>query len=98
MKTVFKYSLSLVAHQTIRVPEGIRILSVQMQQDTIQMWGLVDDKATNRNLEILIFGTGHDIIDGDDLMYLGTLQPRTGMLVWHVFAKNDRNYAKIVKL
>lgn len=98
MKTVFEYSISLAASQTIRVPADISILSLQMTRDTIQMWALVDATSIIRPLEILIFGTGFTIVNSEDLTYLGTVQPPIGMMVWHAFAKNDRGYARITKL
>jgi hypothetical protein len=82
MKTIFKYPLSVTDTQTIRMPEGAEILTVQMQKDSMCLWALVEDTSPVEPRIILIFGTGHEVT-GIDNVYIGTVQMDS--LVFHVF-------------
>ena len=42
MRTIFKYRLKLVGSQTIEVPRDAEFLSVQLQNEKICVWALID--------------------------------------------------------
>jgi hypothetical protein len=90
MKTgaVWKYELSPAKKRnTIEMPIGARVLTVQMQGDAVCIWAMVDPNAAKARRTFYIFGTGHEIDEPDELQYVGTFQPNEGgsPLVFHVF-------------
>lgn len=86
MKRIFKYALAVEDQQSIVMPSGAEILTVQMQGGEPQVWALVDDTNDKHQRTFLIFGTGHPVIDNPG-NYVGTFQLRNGALVFHVFVK-----------
>lgn len=79
---IYKYPLKPV----LQIPEGAKILAVQLQFDSPKLWALVDPEKPLVDRHIKVFGTGHEIPDG--LKYIGTFQEDSlaiGHFVWHVF-------------
>ena len=87
MKTVYKYGVGLQpTPQEVTLPEGARMLCVQMQHDTPQVWALVDPYANPVPCEFLWLGTGHPAPDNmERYSYVGTVQLRSGAFVFHLF-------------
>ena len=84
MKTIWKYELETTDKQTVKMPYGAKILTVQIQNETPCLWCLVVPNYILEEREIQIIGTGHDINDlGGE--YIGTYQLREGNLVFHVY-------------
>lgn len=87
MKTVWKTVLELGPdEQTIYLPTGSELLTVQNQGRDLCLWARVDPEAANSAFKIRIAGTGHPIADdvGD---YISTFQHAGGALVFHVFGR-----------
>jgi len=88
MKTIYKYSLETIKNQFIDLPVDSKILCVQTQNDTPCIWALVDDAVAALETRIIYtYGTGHDIPDADNLVYIGTYQLLIGKLIFHLFEK-----------
>ena len=92
MKSVFKYELNVIDEQTVLLPEGAEILSVQFQDDQhwsnrLFIWALVDDAVSVPKFEraIRIHGTGHPVSPNLNLRFIDTVQTAGGQLVFHVF-------------
>lgn len=83
MITIFKYELKITDEQRIDIPEGAKILSVQMQRDTPCLWAMVNTKNKLERRKIAIIGTGNPCWC-PDWDFIGTIQER--VFVWHVFA------------
>lgn len=81
-KAIWKFPLNLLNVQQVSMPTGARVLSVQLQGDTICLWAEVDPKAEQQPRDFYIVGTGHEY-NPRGLEYRGTVQ--TGVYVWHVF-------------
>ena len=84
MKAIYKYPILVQDYQTITMPKGATILSVQNQNGYLQMWAIVDIDC--QEIETRIFrmiGTGNPFIDTDMTMYIDTVQ-HDGY-VWHIF-------------
>lgn len=87
MKTIHKYPLRDIHHQSLQIPAGAKILTVQAQRNEIQLWAEVDPDApvVTRHIDILTTGEGID----DELQakrtHLGTVQLDGGDMVLHVF-------------
>ena len=86
-KTIWKFELETTDKQTLKMPVGAKILTVQTQNEKPCLWALVDPNAEKEDRFIEVFGTGHPIgCDmGVDRKYISTYQLRGGSLVFHVF-------------
>lgn len=82
---IWKYTLKITDLQTVAMPPGARVLSVQMQGADPQMWALVDEQAPRRELRsFATYGTGNPIpVDADLSRFVSMYQ--MGPLVFHVF-------------
>ena len=87
MRTIWKYEIEQTGLQEIYMPEGARILCVQVQRKTACIWAMVNKRLPMEKRKIYVTGTDHDIEDGivPMLDYIGTFQLLEGALVWHVF-------------
>lgn len=84
---IFKWTLAIKNEQTIELPLGSKILSVQMQGDSPRLWALVDEhQERKQSRRIAVYGTGHHLPD-DPGEYLGTFQVYGGELVFHAFER-----------
>jgi len=84
MITVHKFPLQLDDLQTVDLPAGAVVLTVQVQYEALALWARVDtDQPTERRL-IRLVGTGNPIPPGTGA-YLGTVQMHGGRLVLHAF-------------
>ncbi len=82
--TICKYPLMLLAkQQTLNLPDGAQILTVQSQGDAIVLWALVDQGGRNVSRTFRIVGTGCPADDVCRRGYIGTV--RLDIFVWHVF-------------
>ena len=85
MNTIWKYQLEICDEQYLQIPSGAKILTVQIQQETVQLWACVDLDLTPVLRQIRIHGTGHNVPNHDKLKYISTFQLQDGNLVFHVF-------------
>jgi len=83
-KRIWKYPLRVTDSQTITIPKGSEILSVQEQAGNPTLWVLVDDRlVTYSRRTFRIYGTGHALPE-DPGKFIGTVQLNNAR-VWHVF-------------
>lgn len=82
MKTIFKYKLELTDNQILELPYDYQILDIQVQNDFIYLWALVDNSNMRIKMEIFIIGTGNPFPSYAN-EHLGTVQMNN--FVWHVF-------------
>lgn len=85
MITIYKYPLKVTDGQTVTMPAGAELLSVQVQNGIACLWAKVDTGLGNENRIIHIYGTGHPIENGLPLKYISTFQTLNGELVFHAF-------------
>lgn len=85
-RTIWKFPLTGVAEQTIQMPQGAEILTVQTQGADICAWAMVDPLAKKTPRTLVICGTGLVAPTGA-LKYIATVQMMSGMFVWHIFEK-----------
>ncbi len=80
---IFKYQFEVTDSMTVLMPEGAKILSVQVQRGVPCIWAEVDPTApiVERNFEIR--GTGHNV--GQVGSFIATFQLENGSLVFHIF-------------
>jgi hypothetical protein len=86
MLKVFKYQVPVNDYFDLALPRGARILTIQPQAGSLQMWALVDPGQVTEMRHFRFSGTGHPIAeDADHLRYVSTFQLADGGLVFHVF-------------
>jgi len=84
MKTIYKYKLEIIDHQTVMMPIGAIILSANVQYKNICIWAVVDTDKIEEPREIIIRGTGHPMLIRN-YKFIDTLFINNGKLVFHVF-------------
>lgn len=84
MISIWKFPLQTTDHQTISMPIGAEILTVQTQFGEPCLWARVDTNEPKETRSIAIHGTGHSIPDST-VEYIGTYQLSNGKLIFHVF-------------
>lgn len=87
MKTIYKYNLELGDDtQSLSLPKGAKILTVQIQGNYLCLWALVDKEAEEyESRTILICDTCHDAGECTAEHYIATVQ--VGIFVWHIFER-----------
>lgn len=100
MTTIWKYKLTYklgapLEEQELEMPMGAAPLTVQMQEDALCLWAIVNPEAPKLNHKVYVFGTGGRLPDIDPTVthryrhgyiergYIGSVQD--GPYVWHVF-------------
>jgi hypothetical protein len=84
MKTIWKFVLDATERQTVTLPAGARVLTVQAQGDTTCLWAEVNREKITEGRSVLVVGTGHGLpSDIAHFDYVGTAQIHGGSLVFH---------------
>lgn len=101
-RSVFKYPVLLTDIFSLDLPEGAKVLSVDVQRGEPQLWALcdatmsagmvtpssIDGKMSRRRFRVA--GTGHPIhTPADKLEFIGTFMLHGGELVFHLFEIKD---------
>lgn len=79
---IWKYELQLTDRQTVVMPIGSEILSVDNQRGSLCLWAMADPEQPEQNRNIEIIGTGNPMLDGRR-EFIGTVVMNP--FVWHVF-------------
>lgn len=91
MRTIFKTKLDICDHQTIELPQGYKIIHVDMQQDIPCIWYECTPDNPTVKVEILCFGTGFMMPDpctpDGAIEHIGSVVTHDGFLVWHFYRK-----------
>jgi hypothetical protein len=85
MARVYKYPLKPEDVQVLEMPKDAKVLDIQVQQGIPCIWAIVDPDAPMEIVKLYTYGTGHNILNVDKLLYLGTYQILGGEIVFHVF-------------
>lgn len=84
MISIWKFPLVTIDQQTIQMPVGAEILTVQIQAGEPCLWARVDTEQLVEPRNIAIHGTGHEVPD-TTRKHIGTYQMADGDLIFHVF-------------
>lgn len=85
-RVVWKYALEATDWQTIEMPGGAEVLTVQVQHGEPVLWALVDPDNELMERTFRMAGTGHRNLAYFGLgRYVGTFQLEDGGLVFHVW-------------
>ena len=83
---VYKYPLYIQDEVVVMMPNGARVLSVQVQNGRPCLWAAVDtNELTLEERWFRIAGTGHPIHDDVVDRFIGTIQMCEGSIVYHIF-------------
>lgn len=86
MRTVYKYPLKIEDVQEIKLPKYFQFLDIQVQNGIPCLYAMVDTKEEFITMQILLFGTGHEIpCYIVNYSYIGTFQLFEGKAVFHAF-------------
>lgn len=86
MKTIYKYELDLADRQSLSLPQGFEILSIQVQHGVPCLWARVDsNEFVTAAIRIHCYGTGHDLPSETELKFIDTIQMAEGKLIFHFF-------------
>lgn len=87
MQTVFKYSLSSHKISEVQLPAGAKVLRIDLQNGSTFIWALVDTDAPTEIRTFEIYGTGHQIPDGNRT-FINTFFVHDGEFVFHAFERH----------
>ncbi len=83
---IFKYTVPVSDDDTVMMPQGADVLSVQTQNGVPVMWAVVDEKAKPLvPHRFYVRGTGHNMGTAIGHRFIGTFQLSGGSLVFHLF-------------
>lgn len=74
----------------IDLPKGYAICDVNYKNGGIYLWALIDIHAPLEKRNFVIYGTGWQINNANELSFLKTIH-MPGGFVWHVFEVNEAN-------
>lgn len=89
MQKVFKYILPLTPLNSVTLPSGFKVLSVQVQHGNICMWVQLDPSAKSVLTQIAILSDGEAFPRGYDRCYAGTVISPDGADVYHIFYSSE---------
>jgi len=90
VRTIYEFPLEVIDAQAVQMPSGAQILTVQKQNGTPCIWGMVDTENQKEERFFEIFGTGHPMHEdmGVGREYVGTFQMHSGSLVFHLLERS----------
>jgi uncharacterized protein YbdZ (MbtH family) len=81
MLTIWKFPFDVTDRFTLEIPDGYRILHVEMQGKSPCLWAIVDEARPPSQTRFALFGTGFEVPAGWE--HVGTFQQPP--YVWHLF-------------
>ncbi len=84
--TVYKYQLTTNRETQLELPKGADILKVDVQNDTVCLWAMVDPNAKKEARTFEVFGTGHPMPDFNR-RFINTFFVQGGTYVFHAFER-----------
>lgn len=85
-ETIWKYKIEPTDFIELPIPTTAEILSVQMQNGDPCLWVKLDPShVITKPRKFRLYGTGHEIKEGEKHKFIGTFQIMEGRLVFHLF-------------
>ena len=85
-RTIWKYDLEVTDEQTIQIPQGASVLTVDTQDGLPKLWMAVCPGEKKLPVRVAIIGTGNTLWC-DGWTYAGSFKMRQDILVFHVFVE-----------
>lgn len=89
MRRILKYTLTMWAKQTLHLPTGAIIRSVDVVDEVPRIWVEVEDSNPLEAFSLTMVGTGTRLY-GDEGEYLDTILMDGGSYVWHIHIKKEQ--------
>lgn len=87
--SIWKFKIEISSNQQITIPWGSEILFVDIQDDSIFIWAIVDtEQSAKETINIQMIGTGRPITKMYN-NYIGSVQLHS--YVWHIFYELEDN-------
>lgn len=86
MRKIFKYE---VWSTIVNLPVNAQVITIEVQNNTLCVWAIVDPNEKRMSPELIIIGTGH-AIPPQAGKFIKTIFQLDGRLVWHVFKYAER--------
>ena len=67
----------------VEIPSGGELVKVDIQKNSISLWGVVNPLVSAIERRFQLMGTGHDIVENSN--YVDSFYMADGSLVWHLF-------------
>ena len=83
MRIIFQFELRLLCKQTYTMPEGSKMLSIQLRNTRLFLWTEVDQNRNSEQVTIHSFATNEEIPLNLKLEHISTVQ--MGYNVWHFY-------------
>jgi hypothetical protein len=83
VNAIWKYTIQ-GPRVTLEMPQGAKIVSLQVQDNQPQIWALVDPSEWKISRTFRALPTGVEF-NAAGLTYVGTFQINDGTLVFHIF-------------
>lgn len=83
---VYKYQLNRSLESILELPKGAEVLKVDVQNESICLWALVDPNAQTETRTFEVFGTGHQM-DECKRRFINTFFVHGGQYVFHAFER-----------
>ena len=80
---IWKWNLEVTDRQTLEMPTGAEVLTVQVQNEVPQLWALCHPMSPKERRIFAVYGTGQPISHPGK--YIATFQLHGGGFVGHVF-------------
>jgi hypothetical protein len=83
---IYKYILKFEDEQYLKLPKLAEVLTVQMQNDELALWAIVNPTQSEFDLRIFeIYGTGNPFpsVGMSERKYISTVQ--NNKFIWHIF-------------
>ncbi len=84
MKSIWKFQLETIDKQELLMPIEAEVLTIQVQNEILCLWALVNTDANKEVRVFEIFGTGNPV-NNENKKYIGSYQLMKGAFVGHVF-------------
>lgn len=93
---IFKYEIPITDEIIeMELPEYFILCDIQCVNNKIYMWGMIDIHAELVKRFFKIIGTGLQIKEVGDLLFLKTIIMPNG-LVWHIFSVTTHKYLEVI--
>lgn len=79
---IWKYPFEIADRFVLQLPQGARVLSVELQDEQPCLWAMVNAESTEELRRFALVGTGHLLPNGIST-YIATFQQPP--FVWHLF-------------
>jgi len=85
MNSIYKYGVEISSEFVIEMPVGAKVLDVQCQGGTPQLWAIVDKGVKDvEKRSFSVVGTGHEF-NANGKHFIGTFQMERGTFIGHLF-------------